>query len=58
MDTLVRENRKEKSTNGNQQTEQFVATMATVLENGEGYTLQVEMPGVNKARRSSRGCSR
>jgi HSP20 family protein len=22
--------------------------MATVLENGDGYTLQVEMPGVNK----------
>ncbi len=48
MDTLVRENRKENTTNGNQQTEQFVAPMATVLENNDGYTLQVEMPGVNK----------
>ena len=51
MDTMVRENRKENavSSNGNQQAqEKFVAPMATVLENGDGYTLQVEMPGVNK----------
>lgn len=48
MDTLVRENRKENTTNGHQASEQFVAPVATVLENGEGYTLQVEMPGVNK----------
>src|ERR1043165_4433132 len=48
MDTLVRENRNENRTNGQQSQEQFVAPMATVLENGDGYTLQVEMPGVNK----------
>lgn len=30
------------------QTEQFVAPTASVLENAEGYQLQVEMPGVNK----------
>ena len=47
METLVRENQKEMS-NGRQATEQFVAPVATVLENGDGYTLQVEMPGVNK----------
>ncbi|CAN5484301.1 hypothetical protein BH18VER1_BH18VER1_21710 [soil metagenome] len=48
MDTLVRENRTENRTNGNQPGEQFIAPIATVLENGDGYTLQVEMPGVNK----------
>jgi HSP20 family protein len=48
MDTLVRENRNENRTNGQQAQEQFVAPMATVTENGDGYTLQVEMPGVNK----------
>jgi HSP20 family protein len=52
MDTMVRENRTENSANrngnGNRQTEQFVSPMATVLENNDGYTLQVEMPGVNK----------
>jgi HSP20 family protein len=49
MDTLVRENQKQSGTNGHQQTtEQFVAPVATVLENGDGYTLQVEMPGVSK----------
>jgi HSP20 family protein len=48
MDTLVRENQKQTGTNGHQQTEQFVAPVATVLENEDGYTLQVEMPGVNK----------
>ena len=52
MDTMVRENRTENSVNGNgnaqQPQERFVAPMATVLENGDGYTLQVEMPGVNK----------
>ena len=47
MDTLVRENRSEDATNGNQ-AEKFVAPVATVLENSDGYTLQVEMPGVNK----------
>ncbi len=48
MDTLVRENRNENRTNGQQAQEQFIAPVATVTENGDGYTLQVEMPGVNK----------
>ena len=48
MDTLVRENRTKNRTNGNQTTEQFIAPVATVLENADGYTLQVETPGVNK----------
>ncbi len=46
MNTLVRENR---SSNGDRQaTEQFIAPVATVLENKDGYTLEVEMPGVSK----------
>ena len=46
MNTLVRENR---SSNGDRQTsEQFLAPAATVLENTDGYTLEVEMPGVTK----------
>lgn len=46
MNSLVRENR---STNGDRQaTEQFIAPAATVLENADGYTLKVEMPGVSK----------
>jgi len=46
MNTLVRENR---SNNGDRQaTEQFIAPAATVLENSDGYTLEVEMPGVSK----------
>ncbi|HEV2841774.1 MAG TPA: Hsp20/alpha crystallin family protein [Chthoniobacterales bacterium] len=45
MNTLVRENR---SSNGERQTEQFIAPAATVLENTDGYTLEVEMPGVSK----------
>ena len=48
METLVRENRSEEGANGQQPTKKFVAPAATVLENGEGYILQVEMPGVNK----------
>lgn len=44
MNTLVRENR-----NGVQQrTEQFVMPAASVMEDGDSYLLQVEMPGVNK----------
>lgn len=46
MDTLVRDNRS--NSNVQQPAEQFAAPMATVLENNDGYTLQVEMPGVNK----------
>jgi HSP20 family protein len=46
MNTLVRENR---SSNGDRQaTEQFIAPAATVFENTDGYTLEVEMPGVSK----------
>ncbi len=48
MDTMVLEKRKESASNGQQAKEQFAAPMATVLENADGYTLQVEMPGVNK----------
>jgi HSP20 family protein len=48
METLTRENQTRNRTNGSQTTEQFVAPAATVFENGDGYTLQVEMPGVNK----------
>ena len=44
MNTTIRENR-----NGEQaQREQFVAPVSSLLEDGDGYTLQVEMPGVNK----------
>lgn len=48
MDTLVREARAENQTDSHRPNEQFVAPVATVLENGDGYTLQVEMPGVSK----------
>jgi HSP20 family protein len=44
MNTTVRETR-----NGERaQREQFVAPVSSLLEDGEGYTLQIEMPGVNK----------
>ncbi len=46
MNTLVRENRS--SNSERQTTEQFIAPAATVLENADGYTLEVEMPGVSK----------
>jgi len=47
MNTLVRENNS--STNGTSRVgDQFIMPAATVLENDEGYTLQVEMPGVSK----------
>jgi len=39
MNTTVRET---------EQTEPFLAPAASVRENGDGYLLQVEMPGVNK----------
>ena len=46
MNTLVSENR---SINGDRPaTEQFITPAATVLENADGYTLEVEMPGVSK----------
>jgi HSP20 family protein len=44
MNTLTRENRDSDRV----QTEQFFAPPASVIEAGEGYTLEVEMPGVNK----------
>ena len=47
MNTLVRENRSG-SSNGERAEEQFIAPAATVLENADGYTLEVEMPGVSK----------
>jgi HSP20 family protein len=44
MNTTVRENR-----NGERaQREQFIAPVSSLTEDGDGYTLQVEMPGVNK----------
>src|SRR5881296_1059199 len=44
MNTLVRENR-----DGNRtQTEQFAVPSASVIEAADGYTLEIEMPGVNK----------
>ena len=46
MNTLVRENR---TANGDRPApEQFIAPVATVLENTDGYMLEVEMPGVTK----------
>jgi len=44
MNTLVREDRHTER----RQTEQFVAPMASVAEETDGYVLRVEMPGVNK----------
>jgi HSP20 family protein len=44
MNTLTRENR-----DGDRaHVEQFVAPPASVIETGDGYTLEVEMPGVTK----------
>src|SRR3954468_21834465 len=47
MNTLVRENRSGAS-NGGRGPERFIAPPAPVVENAEGYTLEVEMPGVSK----------
>jgi HSP20 family protein len=44
MNTLVRENRDTERG----QSEQFIAPSASVVEAEDGYTLEVEMPGVNK----------
>jgi HSP20 family protein len=44
MNTMVRENRDADRA----QNEQFVAPSASVVEAGDGYTLEVEMSGVNK----------
>lgn len=46
MNTTVREDR---SRNGERaQMERVVAPVSSVIDEGDGYTLQVEMPGVNK----------
>jgi HSP20 family protein len=44
MNITVRENRNDERA----QMEQFVAPVSSVIEDGDGYMLQVEMPGVNK----------
>jgi HSP20 family protein len=44
MNTLTRENRDADRA----QTEQFIAPPASVIEAGNGYTLELEMPGVAK----------
>lgn len=44
MNTTVRENRDTET----RPSEQFVAPMASVTEENDGYTLLVEMPGVTK----------
>jgi len=44
MNSTVRENRNSERA----QREQFVAPVSSLVEDGERYTLQVEMPGVNK----------
>jgi HSP20 family protein len=44
MNTTVRENRNGERAHG----EQFLAPVSSLTEDGEGYILQVEMPGVNK----------
>jgi len=44
MNTLVDENRDRDRA----QTEQFVVPSASGIEAADGYTLDVEMPGVNK----------
>ena len=44
METLVRENRK----SDQQRSEQFITPVASVIEGGDVYMLNVEMPGVNK----------
>jgi HSP20 family protein len=44
MNTLTRENRNADRA----QTEQFIAPPASVIEAGDGYTLEIEMPGVTK----------
>jgi HSP20 family protein len=44
MNTLTRENRDADRT----QAEQFIVPPASVIEAGDGYTLELEMPGVAK----------
>ena len=47
MNTTVRENQNGTAAQ-NRQSEKFLAPSASVLEAGDGYTVHVEMPGVNK----------
>src|SRR5437763_16114549 len=44
MNTLTRENRDADRAH----TEQFIVPPSSVIEGSDGYTLEVEMPGVNK----------
>jgi HSP20 family protein len=44
MNTLVRDDR----TSARAPREQFLSPAARIVEAGDGYTLEVEMPGVNK----------
>jgi HSP20 family protein len=44
MNTTIRENRNGEHAHG----QQFLAPVSSLMEDGDGYTLQVEMPGVNK----------
>jgi len=44
MNTLTRENRD----SDRAQADQFIAPPASVIEAGDGYTLEIEMPGVTK----------
>jgi len=44
MNTLTRENRD----SDRAQADQFIAPLASVIETGDGYTLEIEMPGVTK----------
>jgi HSP20 family protein len=44
MNTLARENHD----GDRKQTEQFAVPPASVIEAADGYTLEIEMPGVNK----------
>jgi HSP20 family protein len=45
MNTMVRETRRDGEATA---AEQFVAPVASVIEDADGYTLEIEMPGVNK----------
>jgi HSP20 family protein len=44
MNTLVHENRE----TDRAQTEQFITPSASLMETGDGYMLEIELPGVNK----------
>lgn len=48
MNTMVRENQESSAVGEGRESERFVAPAATVIENTEGYILNVEMPGVSK----------